>query len=78
MKDFHIEHGTLFRTRETAQSESEHALRTHLMRTRPEIFPVQIVEAPELSLEPKYTDTWQQPEKRKRADVPFVCGEAAQ
>ena len=71
MKDFFIEHGTLFRTRERAQSESEHALRTHLMQTRPEIFPVQIIEVPELSLEPKYVDTWHERGKR---DVPFTFG----
>ena len=29
---------------------------------------------PELTLEPMTTDTWHQPEKRIRNDVPFVCG----
>lgn len=74
LKDFLLEHGTLFRVHETVQGQSESAVRDELMRTRPEIFPVQIREVPELRLEPKYTDTWQQPEKRKMPDVPFMCG----
>ena len=70
LNHYEIEHGTLFRTRERATAESESALREHLMKTRPEIFPVQIT--PALTLEPKYTDTWHQ--KPKRGDVPFICG----
>lgn len=71
MKDFHIEHGTLFRKHETHQAESETALRDHLMRTRPEIFPVHIVQVPALTLEPKYQDTLHEREVR---DVPFEFG----
>ena len=74
MKDFFVEFGSTFHKPEIMQGESEHALRTHLMETRPEIFPVQIIEVPELSLEPKYTDTWHEREKR---DVPFTCGGAS-
>lgn len=69
MNHYEIEHGQLFRVRETAQAESESALREHLMKTRPEIFPVQIT--PALTLEPKYQDTWHQREGR---DVPFTFG----
>ena len=32
---------------------------------------------PELTLEPMTKDTWHQPEKRLRNDVPFVCGGGA-
>jgi hypothetical protein len=28
----------------------------------------------ELTLEPMTTDTWYQPEKRVKSDVPFTCG----
>ena len=31
----------------------------------------------ELTLEPMTKDTWHQPEKRLRNDVPFVCGGGA-
>lgn len=66
--NYTIEYGQLFRQRETIQGESESSVREHLMRTRPEIFPVQIT--PELSLEPRYQDAWHQREGR---DVPFTC-----
>lgn len=46
LKDFVIEWGDFFRTRETLEQSavSESALEAELMRTRPEIFPVHIVE----------------------------------
>lgn len=71
MNTYRIEHGHLFRTHETVNAESESALHAELMRTRPEIFPVQIVKLPELTLEPKYQDVWHQ---KPGKDVPFVCG----
>ena len=74
MNTYRIEHGCFFHEHETINAESESALRDELMRTRPEIFPVQIVKLPELTLEPKYTDTWHQKQER---DVPFTCGGAA-
>ena len=70
MNTYRIEHGCFFHEHETIKAESESALRDELMRTRPEIFPVQIVKLPELTLEPKYQDTWHQKQER---DVPFTC-----
>lgn len=44
LKDFVLEWGELFPKREYVKAESESALEAELMRTRPEIFPVNIIE----------------------------------
>lgn len=44
LKDFVIEWGQVFPKREFVKAPSEQALEAELMETRPEIFPVNIVE----------------------------------